>query len=156
MRIILICGAVLCVWAALCATPSQVKQQLPDGPGKDPFKRVCSQCHGPEIVIGKGRTLEEWGDLVVKMVEKGAKGTEDDFNDAVDYLAKNFPPPPKIQVNKATAKDLENGLDLSAKEAEAIVRYREAKGDFKSTEDLKKVPGIDSKKIEEKKNRLLF
>ena len=59
-------------------------------------------------------------------------------------------------MNKATAKDIESGLELSAKEAEAIVHYREDKGSFKSVEEVEKVPGVDAKKIEAKKDRLAF
>jgi competence protein ComEA len=59
-------------------------------------------------------------------------------------------------VNKATAKDLEGALRLPAKQAAAIVHQREEKGDFKSIEDLKKVPGIDAAKIEANKNRLAY
>jgi competence ComEA-like helix-hairpin-helix protein len=90
------------------------------------------------------------------MAAVGAQGTEDEFNEIVDYLATYFPKTPKINVNKATAKDLESGLELSAKEAEAIVHHREEKGSFKSVEDVEKVPGVDAKKIEAKKDRLMF
>ena len=41
-------------------------------------------------------------------------------------------------------------------QAAAIIQYREKNGNFKSIEDLKKVPGIDVDKIEAKKDRLTF
>lgn len=107
-------------------------------------------------MAGMAKTREEWGALVGEMAADGAQGTEDEFNEIVDYLAAAFPKTPKINVNKATATDLANGLELSAKEAEAIVHYREEKGSFKSVEDVEKVPGVDSKKIEAKKDRLTF
>ena len=78
-----------------------------------------------------------------------------DIDAIVAYLAKNFPVV-KINVNKASAKDLEAGLELTTKESEAIIRYREAKGNFKTLDDLKKVPGLDAVKIESKKDRLDF
>ena len=78
-----------------------------------------------------------------------------DVDAIVVYLAKNFPVV-KVNVNKATAKDLETGLELTSKESEAIVQYREAKGSFKTLDDLKKVPGLDAVKIESKKDRLEF
>ncbi len=34
--------------------------------------------------------------------------------------------------------------------------YREANGNFKTLDDLKKVPGLDAVKIESKKDRLEF
>ncbi len=33
-----------------------------------------------------------WKDEVEDMKDKGAIGTDDDFNKIIDYLAKNFPP----------------------------------------------------------------
>ena len=77
----------------------------------------------------------------------------------VDYLATHFSktsPVIKINVNKATAKDLQAALRLTDKQAAAIVHQREEKGDFKSIEELEKVPGIDAAKIESSKNRLAF
>ncbi|SPF35982.1 conserved hypothetical protein [Candidatus Sulfopaludibacter sp. SbA4] len=76
----------------------------------------------------------------------------------VDYLAKNYQGDalPRINVNKARAIELESGLTLKRSEAAAIVDYRTKHGDFKSIEDLKKVPGIDAAKIEAKKDRLTF
>jgi competence protein ComEA len=90
------------------------------------------------------------------MAADGAQGTEEEFNEIVDYLAATFPKASKINVNQATSQDLANGLELTAKEAEAIVHYREEKGSYKSAEDVEKVPGVDAKKIEAKKDRLSF
>jgi len=75
----------------------------------------------------------------------------------VDYLAKNFPPlPDKVNVNKAAAKDIETGLELTSQEAEMIVKYRTDHGDFKDFDTLAKVPGLDAKKLEAKKDRIVF
>ena len=46
--------------------------------------------------------------------------------------------------------------EISAKEAEAIVRFREQNGDFKTLDDLKKVSGVDPAKIQARKDRLEF
>ncbi len=59
-------------------------------------------------------------------------------------------------MNKAAAKDFENALGFSAKESEAIVGYRAANGNFKSVEDLEKVPGIDGKKVQARRDRYAF
>jgi mono/diheme cytochrome c family protein len=68
------------------------KQQLPDGPGKEALERVCSACHGAEIVLGRGLTRDGWTQVVTDMIQRGAQGSEDDFAQIVDYLATNFPP----------------------------------------------------------------
>lgn len=133
--------------------------KLPDGPGKATTQKVCGSCHGAELVLGRQDDREGWGTLVNDMIERGAKGTDDEFYEVVDYLSTNFSktsPVIKINVNKATAKDLEGALRLPAKQAAAIVHQREEKGDFKSIDDLKKVPGIDAGKMEANKNRLEY
>jgi competence protein ComEA len=76
----------------------------------------------------------------------------------LEYLIRNFPAEdvPKIDVNKAEAIELESGLSLKRSQAAAIIAYRTKNGNFKTIEDLKKVPGIDKAKIEAKKDRLIF
>ena len=64
--------------------------------------------------------------------------------------------PRKINVNHASAKELEQGLDLTAKEAEAIVRYRERHGDFRAIGDLFVIYGVDGRKIEAAKHKISF
>jgi competence protein ComEA len=153
-----ICGVAL--W--LCSIPKPAIAQtlkLPDGAGKATTQKLCGTCHAAELVIGRQETREGWGAVVENMIERGAKGSEDEFFDVVDYLANNFSktsPVTKINVNKATAKDLENSLRIPEKQAAAIIHEREEKGDFKSVDDLIKVPGVDASKIEANKKRLAF
>jgi competence protein ComEA len=130
-------------------------QTLPDAPGKDTFVMVCSMCHSPTAVIGKQGTRQWWQSKVTEMLQEVTDIPDSDVDTIVGYLAKNFPIV-KINVNKAAAMDLETGLELTPKESEAIVQYREAKGNFKTLDDLKKVPGLDAVKIESKKDRLDF
>jgi competence protein ComEA len=128
--------------------------QLPDGAGKDTVMQVCGKCHDPEIVKGYHQDKGAWSHVISQMIDQGAEGTDDQFNAILAYLAKNFGP--ALNVNKATAKDLETQLELTAKESEAIVKYRDDKGPFKEIADLKAVPDLDYKKIEAKKDRLTF
>jgi competence protein ComEA len=112
-------------------------------------------CHAPTAVIGKQGSKQWWQSKVTEMLQESTDVPESDVDTIVAYLAKNFPVL-KINVNKAAAKDLETGLELTSQESEAIVHYREAKGNFKTLDDLKKVPGLDAVKIESKKDRLEF
>jgi len=59
-------------------------------------------------------------------------------------------------VNKSSSADLQTSLELSPKDADAVVAYRTKNGDFKTLDDLKKVPDVDLKKIDDKKDRLIF
>ena len=130
-------------------------QTLPDGPGKETFQTVCSMCHSPTAVIGQQGTKQWWQAKVTEMLQEVTDVPDSDVDAIVNYLAKNFPIV-KINVNKASVKDIETGLALTSKESEAIVSYREENGNFKTLDDLKKVPGLDAVKIESKKDRLEF
>jgi competence protein ComEA len=141
----------------LCSNAQTLK--LPDGPGKDVTQKVCGACHAAELVIGRQEERETWGAIVEDMVQRGAQGTDDEMYQVVDYLATHFSktsPVMKINVNKATAKDLQGALRLTDKQAAAIVHQRDEKGAFKSVDELEKVPGVDAAKIEASKNRLAF
>lgn len=99
-----------------------------------------------------------WETTVNKMVALGVKGSESDLSAVLEYLVRHFPASevPPIEVNKARAIDFESGLSIKRSEAAAIIRYRTENGNFKSIDELKKVPGIDPAKIEAKKDRLVF
>lgn len=153
-------NVVLSFWLS-CGAATMLAQtpKLPDGPGKATVEKVCGACHGPEIVVGRQESRDGWSAIVGDMVQRGATGSEDELAETVDYLATNFPKggaAGKVNVNKATAAQLQTALGISDKEAAAIVQYRTDKGTFKSPEDIEKVPGIDSSKIEAKKTRLAF
>ena len=134
------------------------EKQLPDGPGKQEAQKLCSGCHELEKSFSQKQDRVGWQRTVDKMVAFGMKGTDKELATVLDYLAKHFPADdvPKINVNKAAAIDLESGLSLKRSQAAAIVAYRTKNGDFKSIEDLKKVPGVEAAKIEAKKDRLEF
>jgi competence protein ComEA len=54
----------------------------------------------------------------------------------------------KLNLNKASAKELAKVKGLNPNKAKAIVAYRKKHGDFKSVDDLKEVKGF--KKLDEK------
>jgi len=132
--------------------------ELPAAPGKDTLIRVCGKCHSPDNVIANGQDRAGWENTITKMAGFGAVGTDDEFSEILDYLVKNFPAGSSgpINVNKATVAQLESGLRLTSTEADAVIAYRKSNGDFKSIDDLKKVPDVDAKKIDAKKARLAF
>lgn len=146
-------AAFLCLLTAAPLAFAQ-KGDLPDGKGKETTQRICGACHGAEIVIGRKMDKDGWTQLVVSMVQRGAQGTDDEFAEIVDYLTANFGNESKININKAASKDFQTALGISDKLGDAIVQYRTDKGDFKSVDDLKNVPGMDAAKIDTNKSKL--
>ena len=71
---------------------AQSAAQFPEAPGKDVVTKVCASCHGAEVTIAKGRTRQQWGEVIVSMIGRGAKGTDQELAQVLDYLAKNLPP----------------------------------------------------------------
>ena len=133
-------------------------QQLPDGPGRAETERLCKQCHELARSISPRLDREGWNQALTKMAAFGMKSTDREYALVLDYLVKNYPAEdvPRINVNKATAIELESGLSLKRSQAAAVLAYRTKNGDFKSLDDLKKVPLIDVDKIEAKKDRITF
>ena len=144
-------------YAQQAAAQKEQYPELPAGAGKDTLVRVCSKCHSPDNVIANGQDRAGWEETITKMAGFGAVGTDDEFTAILDYLVKNFPANSgQINVNKATAAQLASGLGLTDAEAAAVVDYRKKNGDFKTIDDLKKVPDVDGKKLDAKKDRLAF
>ena len=69
----------------------------------------------------------------------------------VEYLAQMFGKDSKVYVNTAPFEELKAVFGLTVEETNAVISYRKDNGSFKSWRDLQKVPGIDGKKIEKKK-----
>jgi competence protein ComEA len=132
--------------------------EFPPGDGRDTTLRLCGKCHSPTIVLAYGQKRELWEKTITKMVRLGAVGSDEDFTDIAGYLTANFPPSaiPKIFVNKATDQQIANTLGISVDDAKTIIAYREKVGGFKSIEDLKLVPNVDTKKVDAKKDNLVF
>jgi len=132
--------------------------EFPSGDGRETTLRICGKCHSPTIVLAYGQKRAGWEKTITKMVRLGAAGSDEDFTDIADYLTANFPPSaiPKIYVNKATDQQIANILEISLDEAKGIVAYRDKVGGFKSIDDLKHVPNVDAKKVDAKKDNLVF
>jgi competence ComEA-like helix-hairpin-helix protein len=131
--------------------------QLPDRPGRELTASVCGNCHSTDVLAAHRQSRDEWTQTIFKMIDLGATGTQEQFNTILQYVAENFgPAAAMVNVNQASAKELESGLGILAKEAEAIVKYRKENGAFKTVDGLRKVPDLDFKKIEAVKDRLTF
>jgi competence protein ComEA len=133
-------------------------QELPEGPGREETVKLCKQCHDVARSISLRQDRNGWNNTMNKMVAFGMKGSDQEVVLVLDYLVKHFPAEevPRVNVNKASAIELESGLSLRRSQAAALIAYREKHGDFKTLEDLKKVPALEAEKIEAKKDRIAF
>jgi competence ComEA-like helix-hairpin-helix protein len=140
-------------WSGATLSAQEV---LPDAPGKDVTVKVCASCHAAETVASARHTPDGWRDVIAKMVAAGAEGTEQELETVLQYLSTQFPVEAQkaLNLNTATAIDLESVAGLLRKEAAAVIAYREKNGPCRKLEDLKKITGLDYKKIEARKERL--
>lgn len=157
-----------CLGACLFAIPSLVaaasapdapKDLLPDAPGKDIVVRKCTQCHDASQFALQRKSGDDWDQMITQMTSNGLTLTDEEYGIVLDYLTKNLgptSPSAKINVNKASADDLQKTLQLSLEEATAIADYRSAHGPFKDWQGVAAVKSVDAKKIEAKKDSLLF
>lgn len=149
------------VSAAQSADASSTTDQHPEfppGEGKDTVLRMCVKCHSPNVILAYGQNRTGWENTITKMVQKGAEGEDEDFTEIADYLTEHFPPSTvqKVFVNMASDKQLADVLGISLDDAKAIVAYRDKAKGFNSLEDMKMVPNVDTKKIDAKKDQLVF
>lgn len=148
---------VVSVVGLLSAAAVAAQVQLPDAPGKDETVRMCSTCHEVERATSVRLNREGWQDTIAKMVDLGAKASDQERATVLNYLAEHFKgeAPRPLNLNTATAIELESIVGLLRKESAAWIAHRKTSGPCKSLDDFKKVPGVPFKKIDERRDRLV-
>ena len=138
--------------ATLAASPAAA-QDLPQGAGREAVVKLCSNCHGLTVAVSVRHSREQWEAVVDDMAQRGAVGTDQEFDAVVAYLSRYLG---KVNINNATPTEMQEVADFSSAEAEAIVRYRTKHDEFKSFADLQKIPDIDQKRLDARKDRISF
>jgi competence protein ComEA len=98
------------------------------------------------------RSYDDWHQTVQEMVDRGATGTDQQFEDIMDYLHRTLT---TIDVNNADADELAIVLGVSDKVAQAIIARR-AKRKFTGLADLESVPGTDAGALKAKARLIYF
>jgi mono/diheme cytochrome c family protein len=107
-------------------------QGFPDGDGKKLIEDRCVSCHGPDQIVTKKVSSDEWKKVVDRMVGYGANLDDKETKTAVDYLAKAFGPaggdakPGAASADKA-AKDMVEGVCASCHDADQVTNTRASK-----------------------------
>jgi competence protein ComEA len=135
------------------APAPQSSGAVTDDPTYELFSQTCSKCHDAARITAVRRTKSEWEDVLTKMIEKGATGSEEDFQNVFGFLRRHYG---KVYINTAPLEEITTTLGLSPKDAEAIVAYRKANGSFKELEDVRKVPDVDLKTLDAHKDAVVF
>lgn len=97
-------------------------------------------------------SYDAWHDTVQKMMDQGATGTDQQFDDVMDYLHRTMT---TINVNSAGADELQIVLHVSEATAQAIITRRSAQK-FAGLADLKSVPGVDASTVDAKARLIFF
>jgi competence protein ComEA len=126
---------------------------LPAGPGADVFQRVCVLCHPPDRIVSVRKTKTEWEEVLDKMITRGAQVNDDNYGTIEEYLLRNYG---KVNVNKAVKDDLVLIGGVTPAEADSIIKFRGDNGPLADFAALTKVPGLDAKKLEEKREAFTF
>jgi competence protein ComEA len=143
-----VAGLAVVTGAAIAATA-----QEPEDQPALAFSRVCSSCHPPDRILATRRTRTQWEEVIQKMIDRGAQGTDEDFTAAQMYLLRVSG---RVNVNRALSKDLVDVLGLTEKDADAIGEYRKKNGDFQDFDGLCKVSGIDIEKLKQGRDAISF
>ena len=104
MRFTRICVLLLAGIAPLSCLGQEPASQLPDGPNRETVQRICSGCHSVQMFTGRGMTREQWGGVVSNMIGRGAKISDEEFDEVVNYLGKALPPAPQGNAGAAVSK----------------------------------------------------
>ena len=140
----------------LLAPPAPAGAQLPGGQGQAETIKVCGTCHPPERGASVRLTREGWEDLITKMVSMGAKGSDAELAAVLEYLSTHFKGEGAVplNLNRATSVELESVAGFLRKESAAWIAHR-AKHPCTTVDDLRTVAGLDFRKIERRRERLV-
>ena len=86
-------------------------------PAHELFIQTCNRCHDAARITALRRTKTEWEEVINKMIERGATGSEEDFVTVFGYLRRHYG---KVFINSATSDEITTTLRLSSKDAVAF------------------------------------
>jgi competence protein ComEA len=132
----------------IASSGAQSRQEAPEA-----FRRVCVRCHASDRVVEGRRYRSQWEEVLDRMVERGATGTDEDFEIVLDYLVREYG---RIKINTAAADEIAHVLHLEAGAADAIVQHRDKHGKFVDFEALAAVPGVPAEELRKRRDAIMF
>jgi hypothetical protein len=149
-KILLLTGVTLAFRVCAQAPETQTALLIHE---RESLTAVCGVCHTLEIVLDTPMDLDGWRDTLQKMVDRGAMGTDDQFDDIMDYLHRTMT---TININNAPINELQTVLGVRPDTAQAIAvrRDKHAFADLRDVESV--IPRADRARIESKARLIFF
>ncbi len=104
---------------------------------------LCLLFSGALLLFGDGGLQAELSPQTAAPPERSLQGGTDPEQTALELL-----PEEKLDLNTATAEELQKLPGIGEVLSQAIVEYREEHGPFQSVEELLQVPGIGQGRLE--------
>jgi competence protein ComEA len=145
-------GGLILAGVLAATAPAADAQSVDLASEKKSLEAVCTKCHNLQLVMDTPKSIDEWQDTLQAMVDRGAHGTDSQFDDIMDYLHRTTT---TINVNTADADELRFVLNVSDGVANAIVTRRAAKK-IRDLNDLKTVSGVDAAALDTKARCIFF
>lgn len=127
-------GAMAAMWCCLSLSHESYGQSLPEGKGKAEFVHNCTACHRADMVTAAKKTPEEWKKSVFEMAARGADGSQEDLNNVVLYLVKNYATgqdsTPTAPTTPLTAAERDNVTGVIAENGCLICHRMETQGGY--------------------------
>ena len=121
-------------------------------PNLEAVQIVCGKCHTTAVFMKEPRSWERWNDVFADMTRRGAKGTDEQLEQVTKYFLENLT---VVNINSSPSDELVWVLGMNEEAARSIIARRERQP-FTDITQLRSVPGVDSQKLQQRKNRILF
>ena len=105
---------------------------------------VCTACHSSAQFLTAARPYLRWEQTMQDMLDRGAKGTDEQLDHVLSYLVKNIT---IVNVNSSPPDQLGMTLQIPSEVADDIVAKRTAHP-FTNVDELKAVKGINPEVVQ--------
>lgn len=134
LSVLMLLSASACAWQA---------------PGdEETFQKVCSGCHSVRL-IDDFKSIAEWEQTVDVMIVRGAKANEAARAAVLRYLTSHYG---LVNVNAASAEEIEQVLDLPADAAKSLVAHRP----YRNVDELRNAGVMPATKLDSLRDHIAF
>jgi competence protein ComEA len=146
-------AAMLTVVASARQEAGKPAEGAEPAPPPPQFTKICAHCHESTRIVETRRLKPQWEEVIDKMVNEGATGSDAEFTVVLDYLMSEYG---RVNVNAAEAAELAQVLHLERPLAQAIVDFRKAQGKFADFDALLKVPNVPADALRKRQEAIVF